>query len=84
MNFVAHPPAFEIEQPPAEETPVVNDGYFPDIDQAAVCNAARIPTSITPARLRAAIMTGEIDLAHSPRLPSSQAKPPLPPCPQPG
>jgi len=66
MSFVARPPASEIEQPPAEETPVVNDGFFPDIDPAAVREAARIPTSITPARLRAAIigaiMTVEIDL----------------------
>jgi len=66
MSFVARPPASEIEQPPAEETPVVNDCFFPDIDPASVRDAARIPTSITPARLRAAIlaaiMTVEIDL----------------------
>lgn len=66
MSFVALPPASEIEQPPAEETPVVNDGFFPDIVPAAVRDAARIPTSITPSRLRAAIlgaiMTVEIDL----------------------
>lgn len=66
MSFVARPPASEIEQPPADETDVVNDGFFPDIDPAAVREAARIPTSITPARLRAAIlgaiMTVEIDL----------------------
>ena len=66
MSFVARPPASEIEQPPVEETPVVNDGFFPDIDPASVRDAARIPTSITPTRLRAAIfaaiMTVEIDL----------------------
>lgn len=66
MSFVARPPASEIEQPPAEETEVINDGFFPNIDPAAVREAARIPTSITPARLRAAIlgaiMTVEIDL----------------------
>lgn len=66
MSFVARPPASEIEQPPAEETDVINDGFFPNIDPAAVREAARIPTSITPARLRAAIlgaiMTVEIDL----------------------
>jgi len=66
MTFVARPPASEIEQPPKEETAVVNDGFFPDIDPASVRDAARIPTSITPARLRAAIlaaiMTVEIDL----------------------
>lgn len=66
MSFVARPPASEIEQPPAEETDVINDGFFPNIDPAAVREAARIPTSITAARLRAAIlgaiMTVEIDL----------------------
>lgn len=66
MTFVARPPASEIEQPPAEEATIVNDGFFPDIDPASVREAARIPTSITPARLRAAIlgaiMTAEIDL----------------------
>lgn len=66
MTFVARPPASEIEQLPEEEATVVNDGFFPDIDPAAVRDAARIPTSITPARLRAAIlgaiMTAGIDL----------------------
>jgi len=66
MTFVARPSASEIEQPPAEETDVVNDGFFPNIAPAAVREAARIPTNITPARLRAAIlgaiMTVEIDL----------------------
>ena len=66
MTFVARPPASEIEQPPTEETTVINDGFFPDIEPAAVREAARIPTNITPARLRAAIlgamMTAEIDL----------------------
>ncbi|WP_200844673.1 MULTISPECIES: head completion/stabilization protein [unclassified Novosphingobium] len=56
MTFVATPPASEIEQPAAPETPVINDGFFPDVDPAAVRAAARIPTSITPARLRAAIL----------------------------
>lgn len=66
MSFVARPPASEIDQPPGPETDVINDGFFPDIDPASVREAARIPTSITPARLRAAIlgaiMTVEIDL----------------------
>lgn len=66
MSFVARPPASAIEQPPAEEAPVVNDGFFPNIEPAAVREAARIPLSITSARLRAAIlgaiMTVEIDL----------------------
>ncbi|MDG2513195.1 head completion/stabilization protein [Sphingobium yanoikuyae] len=65
MSFVALP-ASSVDQPPAEETLVTNDGFFPDIDPAAVRDAARITGSITPARLRAAIlsaiMTVEIDL----------------------
>jgi hypothetical protein len=66
MSFVARPPTAEIEQPAAPEAVVVNDGFFPNIDPAAVREAARIPSNITPARLRAAIlgaiMTIEIDL----------------------
>ncbi|AXB75481.1 head completion/stabilization protein [Novosphingobium sp. P6W] len=56
MSFVSLPPAAEVEQLPEAETPIVNDGFFPDIDPAAVRESARIPTSITPARLRAAIL----------------------------
>lgn len=56
MSFVSLPLAAEVEQPPEVETPIVNDGFFPDIAPAAVREAARIPTSITPARLRAAIL----------------------------
>jgi hypothetical protein len=66
MSFVARPPAAEIEQPTAPEQVVVNDGFFPNIEPGDVREAARIPMSITPARLRAAIlgavMTIEIDL----------------------
>ncbi|BAV65766.1 head completion/stabilization protein [Sphingobium cloacae] len=64
-SFVALPPSAASEPPPAE-TVVVNDGFFPDIDPARVRDDARISTSITPARLRAAIigaiMRVEIDL----------------------
>ncbi|WP_324698758.1 head completion/stabilization protein [Novosphingobium sp. RL4] len=56
MTFVAIPPTAEIEQPAQTEPPVTNDGFFPDIDPGAVRAAARIPGSITPARLRAAIL----------------------------
>lgn len=65
-TFISVPPAAEIEQPPAPEAAVKNDGFFPDIDPASVRDDMRIPMSITPARLRAAIlgaiMTVEIDL----------------------
>lgn len=56
MTFVARPPASDIDAPPAPEALVANDGFFPDVDPAAVREMARIPTSITPARLRAAIL----------------------------
>jgi hypothetical protein len=56
MSFVALPPSADAEQPQEAETPIVNDGFFPDIQPAAVREAARIPTSVTPARLRAAIL----------------------------
>lgn len=66
MTFVARPPASAINPSPVEETDVINDGFFPNIDPAAVREAVRITESVTPARLRAAIlgaiMTVEIDL----------------------
>lgn len=67
MTYIPLPGADITALPDAEpEAPIVNDGFFPNIDPAAVREAARIPTSITPARLRAAIlgaiMTVEIDL----------------------
>ncbi|WP_288805691.1 head completion/stabilization protein [uncultured Novosphingobium sp.] len=67
MSFVSLPPTAEIEQPATAEQPVINDGFFPDVDPVAVRDDARIPPSITPARLRAAIlgaiMTAGNDLA---------------------
>jgi hypothetical protein len=56
MSFVSRPDAAEVEQPPAAETPIANDGFFPDIVPGAVRETARVPTSITTARLRAAIL----------------------------
>ncbi|MFC0206439.1 head completion/stabilization protein [Novosphingobium soli] len=66
MSFVALPAAPALDEPAAPEAVIVNDGFFPDIEPGAVREAARIPSSITPARLRAAIlgaiMTVECDL----------------------
>lgn len=66
MSFVALPPASAVDAPEPAETIITNDGFFPDIDPANVRAEARIPTSITPARLRAAILgallTCSIDL----------------------
>ena len=55
MSFVARPPEADLEPTPEEETPVTNDGFFPDIDPLAVRAAQRVPPSITAARLRAAL-----------------------------
>lgn len=56
----------EPDTTPQPETIVVNDGFFPDIDPADVRSVARITDSISPPRLRAAIlaaiMSAEIDL----------------------
>ncbi len=56
MTFVALPPASDVDAPAPVETIVTNDGFFPDIDPAVVRAEQRIPTSTTPARLRAAII----------------------------
>lgn len=45
--------------PPLDSTPeplVTNDGWFPDIDAAALRNENRITDKVTPVRLRAAIL----------------------------
>lgn len=53
-SFVAKPqsPA----QAPEAETTVKNDGFFPDIEPAAIRAAVRITSQVPPARLRAAIL----------------------------
>jgi hypothetical protein len=66
MSFVARPPQAELDPTPQDETIVTNDGFFPDVDPVVIRAAYRVPSSITPARLRAAIMgammTARIDL----------------------
>lgn len=66
MSFVNIPAAADVEAPTEPETAVINDGFFPDIDPAAIRDAARITNSVTPGRLRAAIlgaiMAIEIDM----------------------
>lgn len=68
MSFVARPPEADLVPVPADEAVVVNDGFFPDIDPAIIRATQRVPSSITPARLRAAIlgaiMTARIDLSR--------------------
>lgn len=55
-SFVAIPPASQVDAPTGPEPIIVNDGFFPDIDPAAIRGAARVPLSVTPDRLRAAIL----------------------------
>jgi hypothetical protein len=55
-TFLSLPSATDIAQPPAPEAPILNDGFFPDIDPARLREEARIPSSITWPRLRAAIL----------------------------
>lgn len=63
MSFVSRPPAAVA----AAETPLINDGFFPDIDLAAAREQARITTAITGPRLRTAligaVLSVGIDLA---------------------
>jgi hypothetical protein len=57
MSFVARPPILcPPDQPPAADRPIVNDGFFPDVDPLTVREAARIPGTVTPPRLREAIL----------------------------
>lgn len=62
--FIGNPG--EPDTTPQPEPVIINDGFFPDIDPAEVRDRARVPSSIAPARLRAAIlaaiMSAEIDL----------------------
>jgi hypothetical protein len=42
-TFLSLPSATDIAQPPAPEAPILNDGFFPDIDPARLREEARIP-----------------------------------------
>lgn len=55
-TFIANPPVADVEQPPAPETPIANDGFFPDINPADIREDARISSNVTARRLRAAIL----------------------------
>ncbi|GIX39053.1 MAG: phage head completion/stabilization protein [Silanimonas sp.] len=55
--FIAHP------FPPAPAEPaVINNGFFPDIEPAALRAAMRLDASVTPERLREAIVYALIDI----------------------
>ena len=64
MSFVARPPVICLpDQPPAEDRPIINGGFFPDMDPLAVREAARISGSVPPPRLRAAIIGAILTVA---------------------
>lgn len=48
MNFLGSPPT----PTAADETPLANDGWFPDIDLAKLRATARLDGTVTPDRLR--------------------------------
>lgn len=58
MSFLANqsPPAAE------QEPAIDNDGWFPDIEPAAVREQARLDGTVTPARLRQAILGAMVDV----------------------
>jgi hypothetical protein len=54
-GLVSRPPAEDADPPAAPAAEILtNDGWFPDVDLAALREIARIDTTITPARLREA------------------------------
>jgi hypothetical protein len=61
--FVALPPAADAD-PPAQvaDGVVAGDGWWPDVDLAALRDTARIDTTVTPAKLREAVVMAMLDL----------------------
>jgi len=50
-----------VGRPPIVEAPILNDGWFPDIDPAAIRKVARIPVErVIPERLREALLNAII------------------------
>lgn len=58
MTFLAN------QSPPAaaSEPPIENDGWFPDVDPASVRAQARLDGTVTPPRLRAALLHAMADV----------------------
>lgn len=57
MSFLAN----QSPPPPADEPTVTNDGWFPDLSPPAIREQARLDGTVTPARLRAALL---VAMAH--------------------
>lgn len=61
MSFIANEPS-SLPPPPPETTPVGNDGFFPDIDLGKLRDAVRLDGTVTPARLRPAVVKAVIGI----------------------
>lgn len=62
-SFVSLPDPATATDDPAAAAPVVNDGFFPDIDLTAIRDIGRIGT-VTNARLRASVIAAIITVAR--------------------
>lgn len=62
-GFVSRPPAADAQPPAAPPAEVITgDGWWPDIDLAKLREIARIPTTVTPVRLRDSTAAAMLDL----------------------
>jgi hypothetical protein len=61
-GFICKPPE-PGEQPSADET-IINDGWFPDIDPAALRPTLRLRDTVTAPRLRSALLGAMITVAR--------------------
>lgn len=64
MAFVALPDDPATEAGSTQAPPVTNDGFFPDIDLAAIRDIARVPSAVTDKRLRASVIAAIITVAR--------------------
>ncbi|MGB8600912.1 MAG: head completion/stabilization protein, partial [Rhizomicrobium sp.] len=64
MAFVALPDDPATEAGSTQAPPVTNDGFFPDIDLAAIRDIARVPSAVTDERLRASVIAAIITVAR--------------------
>ncbi|MGB6053738.1 MAG: head completion/stabilization protein [Burkholderiaceae bacterium] len=59
-SFLAVPPTTTTSAP-SDDDVIVNDGWFPDLSMAAMREAMRVDGTITPARLRPALVSAILD-----------------------
>ena len=64
MAFVALPNDPTTEDSSTPVGPVINDGFFPNIDLAAIRNIARVTTTVTDDQLRASVIAAIITVAR--------------------